>query len=97
MVIGEAMGARVPVVVSDVCGAAREVSAQAGSVLPLSAPPEQWADAVDRQLMRTTPVPGYERSWMLVAREYEAVYATQGGGGGTERLGPSGSVGRKLP
>jgi len=47
MVIGEAMDARVPVVVSDVCGAAREVSPAAGSVLPRSAPLEQWADAVD--------------------------------------------------
>lgn len=74
MVIGEAMCSKVPVVVSDVCGAARVVPAEAGSVLPLSATVEFWADAVDRQLSRSSPVPRYERDWALVAHEYEAIY-----------------------
>lgn len=75
MVITEAMSARLPVVVSDLCGAAQEVSAAAGSVLSLSQPVAQWVEAVDRQLSRPDLVPLYARSWDQVAAEYEAVYA----------------------
>ena len=74
MVIAEAMAARVPVVISDVCGAAEHVSPDAGSVLPLSASIAAWASAVQQQLTRTAPVPQYDRSWGRVAQEYELIY-----------------------
>jgi len=74
MVISEAMAARVPVVISDVCGAAEHVSADAGAVLPLSASVAQWAAAVEQQLARTLHVPKFDRSWAKVAQEYEVLY-----------------------
>ena len=74
MVISEAMAARVPVVISDVCGAAPQVNAAAGSVLPLTASVQQWAAAVEAQLSRTEPPPVFVRGWDLVARESVAVY-----------------------
>ena len=74
MVISEAMAARVPVVISDVCGAAAHVLPDAGSVLSLSAPVAAWARAVEQQLTRMEPVPQYDRSWATVAHEYERIY-----------------------
>ncbi len=74
MVISEAMAARVPVVVSDACGAAAQVSAAAGEVIALDAPLQQWVDAIARQLDRTEAVPAFVRGWDVVAREYETIY-----------------------
>jgi len=74
MVISEAMAARVPVIISDVCGAAEHVTADAGSVLPLSAPIELWAGALEQQLSRSDSVPPFDRSWGRVAQEYEVIY-----------------------
>lgn len=74
MVISEAMAARVPVVISDVCGAAENVTQDAGSVLPLDASIVTWAGAVEQQLNRNEPVPQFDRSWGKVAQEYESVY-----------------------
>jgi UDP-glucose:(heptosyl)LPS alpha-1,3-glucosyltransferase len=74
MVISEAMAARVPVVISDVCGAAAQVTPAAGMVLPLSASLEKWVDAIERQLDRDDAVPQFERSWRTVAMEYEDIY-----------------------
>lgn len=74
MVISEAMAARVPVVISDVCGAAPQVTAEAGAVLPLSAATAEWADAVEAQLGRGDEPPRFLRSWNDVALEYEIIY-----------------------
>lgn len=74
MVISEAMSAGVPVVISDVCGAAEHVAEEAGTVLPLSASVEVWASAVEKQLNRSEPVPLFDRSWARVAQEYELIY-----------------------
>lgn len=74
MVIAEAMAAQASVVVSDVCGAAARVTAEAGAVVPLDAPLEQWVSAVRKQLQRALAPPRYEHSWRDVAQEYEAVY-----------------------
>ena len=74
MVISEAMAACVPVVISDVCGAAAQVTPAAGAVLPLAAPPEAWVDAVEEQLRRRAAPPGFVRGWNEVAQEYEDVY-----------------------
>lgn len=74
MVISEAMAARVPVVISDVCGAAAQVTPSAGAVLPLSASTETWVNALEKQLERSEPVPQFERSWRTVALEYEVIY-----------------------
>ena len=74
MVISEAMAAAVPVVISDLCGAAEHVTPEAGLVLPLSDSIETWCRAVEQQLNRSEPVPPFERTWAKVAAEYEAVY-----------------------
>lgn len=75
MVISEAMAARVPVVISDVCGAAEHVSQDAGSVLPLNAPIDAWVHAVEQQLARQLEVPKFDRTWAKVAQEYCDIYA----------------------
>ncbi|MFZ3083239.1 glycosyltransferase family 4 protein [Rhodoferax ferrireducens] len=75
MVISEAMAAKVPVLVSDVCGAAAHVTAASGVVLPLSASLDIWVGALDHQLNRREPVPQFERSWRKVAQEYEQLYS----------------------
>lgn len=74
MVISEAMAGRVPVVVSDACGAAAQVNTEAGEVLKADAPVQQWVSAVERQLERTEPPPSFTRGWAVVAREYETIY-----------------------
>ncbi|GAB1232694.1 hypothetical protein UT4_11600 [Ferrigenium sp. UT4] len=75
MAISEAMAARVPVVISDACGAAAQVTAAAGRVFPLDAAPADWADAVEAQLARPAPPPPFVHGWDAVARAYVAVYA----------------------
>ncbi len=74
MVISEAMAARVPVVISDVCGAAPQVTGDAGAVLSLDAGVEVWASALEQQLARINAVPKFVRSWREVAGEYEIIY-----------------------
>ncbi len=74
MVISEAMAARVPVVVSDACGAAAQVDAQAGEVVPLDESPGKWALAVTAQLDRTKAAPSFVRKWETVAEEFVAIY-----------------------
>lgn len=74
MVISEAMAAKVPVVISDVCGAAVHVIPSAGAVLPLAASIEAWVDALEQQLCRREAVPQFARSWQKVAQEYETNY-----------------------
>ena len=74
MVISEAMAAKVPVVISDVCGAAADLTAASGAVLSLSAPLETWLDNIEQQLIRSEAVPQFQRSWREVAQEYETIY-----------------------
>lgn len=74
MVISEAMAARVPVVVSDQCGAAAQVTDRHGKVVKLEAPVQEWMDSVESQLGRSEPAPGFVRGWDVVAREYETIY-----------------------
>jgi UDP-glucose:(heptosyl)LPS alpha-1,3-glucosyltransferase len=74
MAVGEAMAARVPVVISDRCGIAGVVSTDAGCVLSLGADVEAWAQACEQQLGREHPPAGFVRSWDTVAAEHEAVY-----------------------
>ncbi|MDP2804928.1 MAG: glycosyltransferase family 4 protein [Gallionellaceae bacterium] len=74
MVITEAMAAKVPVVVSDVCGASVEVMPKAGEVLPINASVDEWAKALERQLNRAKPVPQFKRGWQEVAQDYEKVF-----------------------
>ena len=74
MVISEAMAACLPVVISDVCGAAPQVVEKAGAVLPLNASIDDWCQALNEQLDRATPPPRFERSWQTVAEEYIKIY-----------------------
>ncbi len=74
MVISEAMAARVPVVISDVCGAAAHVMPDAGAVVPLTVSLGTWVEAIEEQLNRSGPVPQFVRGWREVALEYEEIY-----------------------
>lgn len=76
MVISEAMAASVPVVVSDACGAAAQVSADSGAVVQLEAELDAWLSAVEQQLQRPAPPPAFRHGWDAVARECEAIYRT---------------------
>jgi UDP-glucose:(heptosyl)LPS alpha-1,3-glucosyltransferase len=66
----------VPVVVSNACGAAAQVNVEAGEVVALDAPVQQWVTAVARQLDRTEAPPGFVRGWDVVAAEYEIIYCS---------------------
>ena len=74
MVISEAMAAWVPVAVSDACGAAAHVNAEAGEVVKLDMHVQQWVNAVSRQLARTRAPPSFAREWNVVVREFAAIY-----------------------
>lgn len=74
MVITEAMAARVPVVVSDACGAAAQVESDSGRVLSLDRPIEDWVAALDQQLARSESPAPFVRSWRNVAEDYARVY-----------------------
>jgi len=88
MVIAEAMASAVPVVISDRCGIAPDVTPEAGSVLPIDAGIAAWVDACDLQLGRSRPPPPFERGWDRVAREQLAIYRDIGGGTGDGPTGP---------
>ncbi len=74
MVIAEAMAARVPVVISDRCGIAPEVSDRHGTVMDTDADRSDWMHACE-QWLQAPDVPGYTRSWQQVAGEYEQIYS----------------------
>jgi UDP-glucose:(heptosyl)LPS alpha-1,3-glucosyltransferase len=74
MVIAEAMACRVPVLVSDACGAAVDVSAKHGVVLSQHDSIVHWAQAGDALLRNTQSITGYQRPWAQVAAEYETQY-----------------------
>jgi UDP-glucose:(heptosyl)LPS alpha-1,3-glucosyltransferase len=74
MVIAEAMACEVPVLASDACGAAVDISAKHGVVLSLHDSISQWAQAGEALLRNTQPMPGYQRPWAQVATEYETQY-----------------------
>ncbi len=74
MVIAEAMACQVPVLVSDACGAAVDVSVSHGRVLSLNESVSQWAQAGDALLSNTQSMAGYLRPWAQVAAEYETQY-----------------------
>lgn len=74
MVVSEAMAAQVPVVVSDACGAAAQVTMESGAVLSLGADTAIWVEAVGTQLKRSSIPPPFVRSWREVAQEYETIY-----------------------
>lgn len=74
MVISEAMAARVPVVVSDACGASAQVTPEHGEVVQLDASVREWVAAVEGQLLRGNPASGFTRGWNVVAMEFISVY-----------------------
>jgi UDP-glucose:(heptosyl)LPS alpha-1,3-glucosyltransferase len=74
MVIAEAMACQVPVLVSDACGAAVDVSEDRGTVLSIQNSVSEWAQAGDTLLRNTQPLAGYLRPWAQVAAEYETQY-----------------------
>jgi UDP-glucose:(heptosyl)LPS alpha-1,3-glucosyltransferase len=74
MVISEAMAACVPVVISDVCGAATQVDEEAGTVLSLRASVKIWGEAMEQQLNREDAPPKYVHGWDQVAKKQETAY-----------------------
>jgi len=76
MVITEALSAGVPVVISDLCGAATEVNSSNGKVMPFNASIEQWVEAIDFWLNNPDHNIDYHHGWKDVASEYEQLYRT---------------------
>lgn len=74
MVISEAMAAQVPVVVSDKCGAAAQVTEKHGAIMQLDAAVQAWVVAIETQLGRHESVPGFKRGWDVVAEEFAGLY-----------------------
>ncbi|MDQ6955163.1 MAG: glycosyltransferase family 4 protein [Mariprofundaceae bacterium] len=74
MVITEALAAGVPVVISDVCGAASEINAKLGSVLALESSVTLWCNALELWLNLSDANIDYQRSWYHTALSYEALY-----------------------
>jgi UDP-glucose:(heptosyl)LPS alpha-1,3-glucosyltransferase len=74
MVIAEAMACQVPVLVSDACGAAVDVSANHGHVLSVSQPVTQWVYASEVLLCTGKAPTEYKRPWLQVAAEYLLQY-----------------------
>lgn len=74
MVIAEAMACQVPVLVSDACGAAVDVSVHHGRVLSLRDSVSDWAQAGNALLGSAHSMVGYARPWVQVAAEYVAQY-----------------------
>jgi UDP-glucose:(heptosyl)LPS alpha-1,3-glucosyltransferase len=74
MVIAEAMAAAVPVVISDRCGIAPDVSPERGEVLLPDGTLDNWVSACDGQLGRVAPPPRFVHDWQQVARQQVAIY-----------------------
>ena len=74
MVVAEAMAAGVPVIVSDQCGVASDVSTSCGTVLALTEPPKEWALQADKQIRMPMQNSAYSRDWQEVAGEYLDIY-----------------------
>ena len=73
MVVAEAMAAGVPVLVSDKCGVASDVSETAGCVLSLDLNPSDWSSVAHRLLSRTATFT-HVRSWADVAADYSKIF-----------------------
>jgi len=75
MVITEALSAGVPVVISDVCGAASEITPQLGHVLSLNQNDASWAQAIESCLNEDIYQHiHYQRSWHDTAMTYVQLY-----------------------
>ena len=73
MVIGEALSAGVPVVVSDQCGCAQHLRATGMRVVDLNSEVSHWANACAEARQQDAGLES-PRSWMDVAREHEKLY-----------------------
>jgi len=76
MVITEALASAVPVVISNACGAAMEIHDKIGSVLSLEDDIQHWSHALDSWLNNANQNISFHRTWKLIAKEHEAIYAT---------------------
>jgi len=74
MVVTEALASKVPVVISDVCGAVIDVNIQSGSVLNLEQSVEQWAEEVSSWLVQGGADIEFHRSWKDVAQKHVRLY-----------------------
>jgi len=81
MVITEAMTAGVPVIISDACGAASEVTAQLGYVLSLDESHATWVSVIELSLQQGAHQHVYyQRKWhdfaLMYNRLYQSIYKT---------------------
>ena len=74
MVVAEAMAARVPVVISDQCGAKESVNSEVGSVMGINQPLNEWAKVVEVWLTNTQEIKTISRNWKTVALEQIELY-----------------------
>lgn len=74
MAIAEASNVGVPVVISDQCGIASQVTEQSGQVLMVESSIEQWADTCINELNRTSTVTTIGKNWQELAKQHIDIY-----------------------
>ena len=74
MAIAEASNAGVPVVISNQCGIAKQVTLDSGQILSLDQPLTDWVAACTKQLHRTSPVETIGHSWATLAMQHVTLY-----------------------
>ncbi len=74
MAIAEATNYGVPVVVSDQCGIAPQVSIHSGSVVDLDAATDKWVEACLVELNRKDLARGIGNSWQELAQQHIKIY-----------------------
>jgi UDP-glucose:(heptosyl)LPS alpha-1,3-glucosyltransferase len=75
MAIAEAANNQVPVVVSDRCGIASQITPSSGQVIHVDAPIERWVTACREELDRTLPVKAIGKSWDELAEQHVQLYS----------------------
>jgi len=74
MAIAEATNYEVPVVISDQCGIASQVSGGSGSVVDIKANIDEWIDSCLKELNRKDLVLGIGKSWQELAQQHVKIY-----------------------
>lgn len=75
MAIAEAANTGVPVVISNQCGIANQVTNQSGQVINLNSPLHTWVTACIEELDRTSPVENITNSWLELAEQHVEIYS----------------------
>ena len=74
MAIAEATSMGIPVVVSNHCGIANQITSQSGQVIDANNSTDYWAEACITELNRKHPVKSISNSWEQLAKQHITIY-----------------------